>query len=382
MEPSARETRDQPVVPPYRTVLDDEVIAEFHRVADEILRRGVLTLGPETARFERLVAEMAGCTHAVAVTSGTAALDLLLRACGLRDREVLVPTNTNPATALAIIESGNHPKFYDGGLWAGADDLEKAASQSTAAVVIVHLGGFISPDIEKMAAWCAQRDIPLLEDAAHAHGAVSAGRAAGSFGRGAAFSFFPTKRVTTAEGGAVTTADAGLVERLRRLRNQGKGPDGPALERGGSYRLSEFAAALGSAQLGRLADTRQRLQRIFVRYDEALEGVSGLRAAETPPRQLTSGYKYVAIADDPATADAWREQLARHGIGTSGGVYHDLLHDDPRFAAFTEPGQGFPAAERFARSHVCLPAWPAMTDADVAQVIRALRDPEFGAADR
>jgi perosamine synthetase len=239
-------------------------------------------------------------------------------------------------------------------------------------VVVVHVGGFVSPEMPAIARLCSSRGVLLVEDAAHALGAGCGGRPAGSFGDAAAFSFFPTKVVTTAEGGAVTTPRPEVADAVRRLRNQGQ-LNGRATLIGGSCRLSEFSAALGEAQLNHRDEWRNGQAAVFTRYRAALDGASYAAELEVPDGGRASGYKFIALAATRETREELRAYLARHGVSLAGGVYETLLHDDPRFRPHASPGPGsFPAAQDFAARHFCLPAWPGLTQQEQNRVTAAL----------
>jgi dTDP-4-amino-4,6-dideoxygalactose transaminase len=212
----------------------------------------------------------------------------------------------------------------------------------------------------------------MVEDAAHALGAGHGGHPAGSFGDAAAFSFFPTKVVTTAEGGVVTTPHPEAADAVRRLRNQGL-LHGRATLIGGSYRLSEFSAALGEAQLNHRDEWLKGQAAVFDRYRAVLGGTPFATALEVPDGGRASGYKFIAMAATPQTREELRAHLAQRGISLAGGVYESLLHDDPRFRPYASPGPGlFPAAQDFAARHFCLPAWPGLTRLEQDRVIAAL----------
>jgi dTDP-4-amino-4,6-dideoxygalactose transaminase len=221
-------------------------------------------------------------------------------------------------------------------------------------------------------ALCRSRGVLLVEDAAHALGAGHDGRPAGSFGDAAAFSFFPTKVVTTAEGGVVTTPHPETADAVRQLRNQGQ-LRGHATLIGGSYRLSEFSAALGEAQLDHRGEWLEGQAAVFARYRAALSAAPFATVLEVPGEGRVSGYKFIAMAATPAAREELRAHLARQAVSLAGGVYENLLHADPRFRPYAVPGPGlFPAAQDFAGRHFCLPAWPGLTRREQDRVIAAL----------
>jgi dTDP-4-amino-4,6-dideoxygalactose transaminase len=212
-------------VPAARIVFPTEDRQTVLDLIDESLRTGALTLGPHTERFEAAFAERHGVPHAVAVSSGTAALEVILRAIGVAGADVVVPTNTFFATAGAVLHAGGVPVLAD----VSADTMalseatvEAALTAGTRVVVMVHIGGLLSPEVGPIAALCQRRGVILVEDAAHAHGASFNGQAAGTFGRAAAFSFYPTKVITSGEGGMIVTADEHIKNEALLYRDQGK----------------------------------------------------------------------------------------------------------------------------------------------------------------
>lgn len=364
---------DRHRIPPYALEFAPEVVEEFVEACRGIVERGTLTLGEHTAAFESGMVDLTGARHAVSVTSGTAALELIFKGLGLTGAEILVPTNTNAATAAAVVNTTNVPRFYDAGLTATCDAVAAALTEDTRAVVVVHIGGHVSPEIAAISQLCRDRDIPLVEDAAHAHGSALGGRAAGAWGRAAAFSFFPTKVVTTAEGGVVTTDDDVLAAAVRRLRNQGK-EGGTMVSVGGSFRLSEFSAALGAAQLRHLGGWTSAQQDHFAAYDAVLDDLPWAERPHRPDGDVISGYKFIALAQDQQTRRELAAHLAARGISLAGGVYDELLHDMRIFAPYARQGaEAYPMAEDFAGRHFCLPAWPALAEADRRRVEDALR---------
>jgi perosamine synthetase len=189
----------------------------------EVLASGQLTLGRYGAEFERNFAAFCGTEHAVAVNSGTSSLEIILRALRLEGKDILVPTNTFFATAAAVVHAGARPVLADidpASFALGPEQVEKHITPRTGAVVIVHIGGLISDRMPELVDLCARKGIPLIEDAAHAHGSSYGSRGAGAFGLAGSFSFYPTKVMTCAEGGMIVTDDKSLAEEARIYRDQ------------------------------------------------------------------------------------------------------------------------------------------------------------------
>lgn len=360
-------------IPPFRTEFTENEIQTILQNTEQVLRSGQLTLGPHTEAFENALKTLAGTDHAVAVSSGCAALESLFRALQVRSRTVLVPANTNIATATAAVHAGAQVELYDAGLEPNLDDLAARLRPGIAAVVLVHIGGYITTQLDETVQRCADHAIPLVEDAAHAHGATHRGRPAGSLGHAAAFSFFPTKPLTTGEGGAVTTDDAHLAERVRQYRNHGAGSHGQAPVVGHSLRMPEISAVLGWTRLQHLAKDRARLHSIVDRYAQDLAD-QPLTFPDVAPDSQVSGYKSIALLRRGLDRETVRTAAAAQQVQLARGIYETPLHRHP---AATEASlnitASFPHADDFAERHLCLPLWRGMTDAMVAQVINRLR---------
>jgi dTDP-4-amino-4,6-dideoxygalactose transaminase len=363
-------------VPAARIVFSAADRAEIGERVDATLRTGALTLGPATREFEDEFARLHRAPYAVAVSSGTAALEIILRALDVRDREVIVPANTFAATAFAVLAAGGRPVFADIDPNTAALDpaaVEAALSGRTAAVVLVHIGGIISPAIRRLQELCAQRGLALVEDAAHAHGCELDGVPAGSFGVAGAFSFYPTKVVTSGEGGMIVTADEQLRDEALVYRDQGKAGFAANLHThlGYAWRLSELQAAVGVVHLRRLAEFAETRRRVAKRYTAALANVDGVTPLPIPAGLRSSVYKYIAVLDDSVPRAALKTLLAEeYKVQLSGEVYDTPLHQQPVFAHLHQAA--LPGAELFCARHICLPVHSDMTDAEAERVLAAL----------
>jgi perosamine synthetase len=369
-------------VPPARPVFPADDRAAIAKLVDEALATGSLTLGPLTERFEEAFAARHGTAHAVAVASGTAALEISLRALGVEGRTVVVPANTFFATAAAVLHAGATVRFADvdaATLALSPETLEAALDEHgdedpCAGVVLVHIGGLVSPDVAVIAERCRQRGLFLLEDAAHAHGAAYQGRPAGAFGVAGAFSFYPTKVITSGEGGMITTDDDRIADEARIYRDQGKAGflGGDHVRLGYAWRMSELHAAVGLVQLSRLDEFLERRRSVARLYDEALAGVDGITPLRLPAACASNYYKYIALLDPGIDRAALKRTLRQeYGVGMSGEVYAGPLHRQPIFAAI--PAGPLPVAEDVCARHVCLPVHSDMTDAEAEHVVAGLR---------
>jgi dTDP-4-amino-4,6-dideoxygalactose transaminase len=338
--------------------LGEEELAEVAAV----LATGQLTMGPKVDEFEALLAEAAGTTHAVAVSSGTAALHVAVLALGIGEGdEVLVPAYTFPATGNVVALAGARPVLVDVDPVTMNIDVEDAArrmSARTKAVLAVHLFGRPAR-LEELP------DLPVLEDAAGALGAEHRGRPCGSLGVLACFSFHPRKIVTTGEGGAVTTDDAELAERSRSLRHHGWSPSNayddmpqPAF----NYRISDVLCALGIPQMRRLGDLLAAREAIAAGYAERLAHLDVvLPRADEGDRHGWQAYVLQVDRRDEAMA-----ALRAQGIQCQIGTY--ALH---RLGAYRDHGS-FPGADAAFERSLALPLHGRLTESDLDRVAAAL----------
>ena len=359
-------------VPPARVSFPPEDRAEILARIDEALTTGQLTLGATGRELEAEFATRHQRTHAVAVSSGTSALEIILRAVGVEGREVLVPANTFFATAAAAAHAGARVKFVDcdpATMSFDLDDVRAQLTSETAAVIAVHIGGLISPALPALAALCEERGVALVEDAAHAHGSALDGQSAGSFGVAGAFSFYPTKVIAGGEGGMIVTNDDTIAEEARTYRDQGKGSFHANFHTrlGANWRMSEPHAAIVLAQLHRLDEFIAARQALAARYGAAL-GPTGLRPLVVPDNAHCNYYKYVVFLPDGVDRTILKQTLReRFEIGLSGEVYDTPLHQQPVFSHLAD--RGLPGAEWLCARHICLPLYPSLTDSDADYVI-------------
>ena len=328
-----------------------EELAEIARV----LESGRLTMGPKVAEFEELLAAACGVEHAVAVSSGTAALHLAVLALGLGEGdEVLVPAYTFPATANVVALSGAKPVLVDVDPETfNIDPAKVEVGPRTRAILAVHLFGRPAP-LEELP------DLPLIEDAAGALGAKRRGRPCGGLGLAGCLSFHPRKIVTTGEGGAVTTNDPGIAAAAKELRHHGwRDADMP--RPGLNYRLSDVLCALGIPQLRRLEELLAARARVAAAYAERLEGVVELPAAEEG--DVHGWQAYVVRLD---RRDEALRALKRKGIEAQIGTY--ALH---RLGAYADQG-AFPGADACFERALALPFHSQLDASDLDRIAEVL----------
>jgi dTDP-4-amino-4,6-dideoxygalactose transaminase len=361
-----------------------EVGAEERRMLLEAFDSNwIAPTGPDIDAFEREVAGQAGVEHAVALSSGTAALHLALLLAGVeRGDEVLVPSFTFIASAAAVTYLGARPVFVDCSAESWNLDpavveeeltSRAAAGRLPAAVITVDLYGETA-DYPALEMLCRRFDVPLIEDAAEALGSTHGGRPAGSFGAAGIFSFNGNKIITTSGGGMLVTASRAWADRARHLATQAREPY-PHYEHaevGYNYRLSNLLAALGRAQLRGLESRKRRRERIDAAYRDGLGSLAGISPMPRTPAG-TSNYWLTCIRIDPEMFGADREQvrltLERHDIESR--PTWKPLHLQPAFDGIDLIGSGHCA--RIFDQGLCLPTGSALSAADQARIIELIR---------
>ncbi|MBI3097492.1 MAG: DegT/DnrJ/EryC1/StrS family aminotransferase [Planctomycetes bacterium] len=364
-------------VPPARIQFTAADRAAIAARVDEILGSGQLTLGKYGKEFEAAFARLVGVPHAVAVNSGTSSIEIPLRVLGVEGRDVLVPTNTFMATCFGVLHAGGRVRFVETDpetFGVSPAGLAAARTKDTAGVIVVHIGGIVSPRLPEIRAWCDREGLFLFEDAAHAHGCAVNGRAAGSFGQAASFSFYPTKVITSGEGGMIVTSDPKLDQEARLYRDQGKQSFTANLHGrcGYNWRMSELHAVVGLQHFSHLEEFIEERQAVARRYDEGLRGIRGIRALPVPSGCRSNFYKYLALLDPGLDRAALKKRLREDfDIGLSGEVYEVPCHLQPLFDG-KYPAGSFPVAEDLCRRHICLPVYNGMTGGDTSAVLEAL----------
>jgi len=360
------------LIPITRPLLGDEEIA----AATRVLRSGWIMQGPEVEAFEAELGAYLDVPHVVAVSSGTAALHLALLALGIGPGdEVITVSHSYIATANSIVFAGAHPVFVDirpETLNLDPALVEAACTPATRAIVCVHQLG-MPCDLSAILAIAQRRQLRVIEDAACAIGSevLSDGnwqRIGRPHGDVACFSFHPRKLVTTGDGGAVTSRDPAVAERVRLLRQHGLSrPDAPALLPGLNYRLTDLQAAVGRVQLGRLPSLLDERKAQVARYRELLSSLPVVLPFE--PRNVRSNWQSFCVRMPGVDTAALVAKLAQRGISVRGGVMN--AHEEPAYAA----GLRLPHSELARREALMLPLFPGLTATEQSQVCEEIGTP-------
>jgi dTDP-4-amino-4,6-dideoxygalactose transaminase len=375
-----------------------ELSVPFHRApvgeeeaqaVSEVIRSGWLTMGPKTFEFEKEFAKHVGAEHAIAVSTGTAALHLSLEAAGVRaGDEVLLPTTTFTATAEAVTYLGARPVLVDVDPITMNMDPEDAArriTQKTKAIIPVHLGG--QPcDMDEIHALAKMYHLRIIEDAAHALPSEYKGKRVGQISEFTCFSFYATKTLTTGEGGMITTDNSEAAERMCLMRLHGIERDAwkryrgdgswfyEVLEAGFKYNLTDFQSAIGLVQLAKCDAMRQARERIAQRYSLSFSSREELVIPTVRQDRSTSWHLYILrlrLERLNKDRNGFIEALHRRGVTCS--VHFIPLHLQPYYQRVCGYQLGdFPSAEREYLSCLSLPIYPGMTETEINHVISAV----------
>ncbi len=348
------------MIPVVRPNLGEEEIVAVAAV----MRSGMIAQGPKVEEFERAFAGYCGTVSGVAVSSGTAALHAALLALGVGEGdEVIVPAFTFFATASSVCMCGATPVFADveeDTYTISIESLEKRLSPRTRAVIGVHLFG--QPfSIRPVAEICGERGISLIEDAAQAHGARYHGTRVGGWGVAGCFSFYPTKNMTTGEGGLVTTNDTDLAGKIRRIINHGQSEKYLHSVLGYNYRMTDIGAAIGLVQLSKLEKMNSERRKTAAWYDRTID-CPGIVLPEIVPGGEHVYHQYVirVTGDARLSRDELAVYLREKGIGTA--VHYPIpLHRQPVFEHCATKSS-CPVSDRLATEVLSLPIHPLLTD--------------------
>jgi perosamine synthetase len=342
----------------------------------EVLASGQLTLGKYGAEFEKEFARFCGVRHAVAVNSGTSSLEIILRSLGIEGKKVLVPTNTFFATAAAVVHAGGIPVLVDmdpESFAVNPEIVEKSLTSGTVGIIVVHIGGIVSAQMPALVQLAKTKGLWLVEDAAHAHGSSFQSIKAGAFGVAGSFSFYPTKVMTSAEGGMIVTNDDRLAEESRIYRDQGKKSfsENSHVRMGYNWRMSEPHAIIGLKHLERLPSMIADRRSIAAIYDQKLAAFKDLYTLQIPKDGICNYYKYIAVLKEKRNRKELKAQLREgYGVSLAGEVYEEPLHKQPVFEKYAI--ESLSVSEDLCSRHICLPVFSGMQASDALQVIHAL----------
>ena len=347
---------------------------------EEVVRSGMFIQGKYVGQLEKSFAEYCGTKFAVATNSGATALEVALRATGVENKKIIVPTQTFVASVSAIVRSNNIPVIVDieeDTQSLSARIIRENIDNDVFAVMWVHMAGFISPDYYNIKKLCDSLGILLIEDASHAVGASIDGIKAGNLGFAGCFSLFATKIITSGEGGIITTNDADFAERCRVIRNHGCIRN-PAPYEGidfgvnctyasSNYRMPELSAVIGASQMPRIDMFVLKRNILALAYDLHITNPR-ITKPSIPDNTTMTWWQYIVSLPKRTTLEARTELcttlLRDHGISTA-NAYWPPCHEQPAFKKYVAAGQKYEVADSLLKRHLALPLYVEM---DLEQV--------------
>ena len=346
-------------------IASPQIGKEEREAVDRVLRSGIIAQGPEVAEFEKEFANLCGVKYAVAACNGTTAGHLVMLASGIGPGDEVITTPfTFFATASVVIMAGAKPVFVDveeDGFCLDPSKVEAAITDKTKAIHPVHLYGELA-DMPSFMEITKRNNLLLIEDSAQAHSANSWDGNAGSFGKAGWFSFYPTKNMTTSEGGIITTNDEDFANKCKIIRAHGMSAQYQHTEFGYNYRMTDISAAIGREQLKKLPNFNARRREIAEIYNSELSGL-----VITPKNRRGHVFHQYTIRSDKR--DELRKFLLERKINT--GIYYpSLLYTYP---SMKEYQSSCPNAEILVKEVLSLPVHPALSDSDVFEVISSIK---------
>ena len=357
----------------------------------EVLRSGWITTGPMCAEFEKRFCKYVGCPAAVALSSGTAGMHLLLKALGIGPGdEVITPSMTWVSTVNLIILAGATPVFADidrDTLMVSIDSIKECLTSRTRLIVPVHFAGAPAP-MEPIRRLANERDILIVADAAHALGTEYMGERVGKQGT-SIFSFHPTKNITTGEGGMFCSDDQDLLDRVRRLKfhglgvdaydrnTHGRSPQAQVVEPGYKYNMTDISAVLGLGQLARVDEFNRKRAELALIYREQLAGIDEILPLSDPPYPMKHAWHLFVVRLDTKRAgisrDDFMAELKQRNVGT--GLHFRAVHLQKYYIESVGAHRGMLPNTEWNSDRICsLPLFPDMTTDDLDDVVDAIKD--------
>jgi dTDP-4-amino-4,6-dideoxygalactose transaminase len=329
-----------------------------------------------TKEFEDRFSEMSNSKFALACSNGTTAIELALKAINVKNKKVLIPSNTFFATSVAVTNAGGIIELLDmesESFSIHPVDLENKISSEVGAVIIVHIGGIISPNIKKILRICRKYKVPLIEDAAHAHFSVRGNDYAGTIGDIGTFSFFPTKVMTTGEGGMITTNNKKLYEKMKSLKNFGRDnfDSGHIINaEGNNFKINEFTSLLGCIELDRVKSRIERRTLLLDRYIKNLKGTS-YRVLKQSDEGVCANYKAIVVC--PMESSWLKTYCKQHNITLTGEVYKIPIHHQPLYKdCFSYVN--LPNTDYYYNHHICPPLYPELSLEEIDYICDVLKN--------
>ena len=370
---------------PYFT--DKEIKKILNQIKDILEGNSFLTKGPYVKKFEKEFSDYIGTKYAIATNSGGSALEIALRCIGIKKNdEVIVPVETFIATGSVVVREGGKPIFTEidpKTFCLSLDDLKRKTTPKTKAVIIVHMAGLTTPNIWEIKEFCGKRGIFLIEDAAHAHGAMIDNIKAGNIGDIGCFSFYSTKIITCAEGGMITTNDDNFFKKAISFRSYGidENANIEIFSRiGSNNRLSELHALLGLSQLKHIEEFifhRNKVAEIYNRELNEMEKEGVLSMIKYPSNIRHSHWRYIIKLSEEINRNIVKQEMAKKGIAVD-WPYDPPMHLQPVFKKLFKTKEGMlMQSEEAMRRHLCLPIHLKIREEDAKYIAKSFKEVLF-----
>ena len=363
-------------IPIFRLKFDFKSKIKFLKGAWDILSSDrPLGESKYTKEFEERFAKMSDAKYALACSNGTTAIELALKSIGVYGKKVLMPSNTFFATSVAVTNAGGIIELLDmesNSFSIDVDDLKSKITPDVGAVIIVHIGGIISHNINKIVELCKNNNVPLVEDAAHAHFSLKGTHRAGVIGDVGTFSFFPTKVMTTGEGGIITTNNKELYDKMKSLKNFGRHlSDGGIIinPNGNNFKINEFTSLLGCIELDRVTQRISERSYLLDRYKKNLEKTK-YKVLSQKGRGVCANYKAIVIT--PMDGDWLKKYCKERNITLTGEVYRIPVHQQPLYKEQFS-SVDLPNTDYYSKHHVCPPLYPELSIQEVDYICDVLK---------
>lgn len=358
------------MIPIAKPFIGDEEIKEV----EAVLRSGFIAQGPKVAEFEEKFADYTGTRHAIATSSGTTALHVAILCAGIGNGDEVITTPFSfAATANSVLYTGAKPVFVDidpKTYNINPEKIEKAITDKTKAIMPVHLYGQPA-DMDPICKIAEDHGLKVIEDAAQAHGAIYHGKKVGSLGDMACFSFYPTKNITTGEGGIITTDDDAFDKDARAIRAHGESERYEHVTLGYNFRMTDIAAAIGVVQLKRLEEFNEKRIENAEYLTEHIHSIEGMEPPYVAENVRHVFHQYTVRVKD-GKRDELKEFLNNEGIGTGvhypRPIYKQKLYEDLGYTA------NCPEAEKAAAEVLSIPVNPTLSAEDFGKIVSVLQD--------
>ena len=352
-----------------KPIISDEEI----EAVTEVLKSGMLAQGPKVDQFQKEFAEYVDAKYGIATSSGTTALHTALVAAGIKaGDEVITTPFTFAATSNSILYCGAKPVYVDidpETFTLDPNKIEEKITEKTKAILPVHLYGQPA-DLDPILEIAEKHDLKVIEDAAQAHGAVYKGKKIGSLGDFGCFSFYPTKNMTTSEGGMITTNDEELAEKSGMVRAHGESKRYEQSLLGYNYRMTDISASIGLVQLKHIDEFNEKRNENAKYLSEGLENVEGITTPITADGVKHVFHQYTIRVSE--NRDAFKEFLTENGVGT--GIHYPIvLYKQPYYANQGITGN-CPEAEKASNQVISLPVHPSLTQEELDTIIKTVEE--------